>query len=39
MSEERIQFNAKKGKWYVSKKIKIDETSIKLIGKIIKEFQ
>ncbi|MCS3901928.1 DUF2666 domain-containing protein [Methanococcus voltae] len=25
MSEEKITFNAKKGKWYVSKKLKIDE--------------
>ncbi|ABR54974.1 conserved hypothetical protein [Methanococcus vannielii SB] len=27
MSEERILFTAKKGKWYVSKKLKIDENT------------
>jgi len=36
MSEERIQFNAKKGKWYVSKKIKIDEnTSNEEIARVL----
>ncbi|MBP2173226.1 DUF2666 domain-containing protein [Methanococcus voltae] len=27
MAEEKILFNAKKGKWYVSKKLKIDENT------------